>query len=444
MLRALGRRAAPVSVAVPLLVGGLLAGTGGIAVPGGEGPTVLAVPQNGPLGASAGRDMEPEPDPERMGAHPVTFPSNGSVRARPAVARDPAPPPDFSDRALPAQVLAAYRMAASSLGRTDPGCRLGWPLLAAVGKVESGHAYGGAVDRRGDTLVPILGPVLDGGPGVAAIADTDDGRWDTDKTWDRAVGPMQFIPGSWVLHGQDGNGDGRRDPNNVMDAVLASAYYLCGGGGDLGVEKDRRAAVFSYNHSWDYVDLVLAWAEAYADGTPVLTGALLGFAPAGDSGRRGGRDRGKGDGRPAPAVPRGAMPTTTPVAPAVPPATAAPAPVAPPRATTSPEPSPGPKDEPTAGPREPAPTPAPTRTPEATPSPSDPPSDKPSDKPSDPPSDKPSDPPSDKPSDPPSPDPCPTPTDTPSPTESPTPSPSQVEATPTPSPSPTCGPAGSA
>jgi hypothetical protein len=443
MLRALGRWAVPAAFAVPLLVGGLLAGTGTLAVPGGEGPTVLAVPRNGPLGATSHRDLEPEPDPQRFGAHPVTFPSGGTVRARPAVAKDPAPLPDFSDRAVPALVMAAYRMGAAVLARTDPGCRLGWPLLAAVGKVESGHAYGGAVDRRGDTLIPILGPVLDGGPGVAAITDTDDGRWDTDKEWDRAVGPMQFIPGSWVLHGQDGNGDGREDPNNVRDAVLAAAYYLCGGGGDLGVEKDRRAAVFSYNHSWDYVDLVLAWAKAYADGTPVLTGALLGYAPAADSGRGRGAERGKGKDRAAPDVPAGAVPTTEPAGPGVPPPTAVAAPVAPPR-PDAPPPSSGPRDEPSADPpRQPDTSPTATREPSPGPSPtpSDPPADKPSDPPTSdpPPSDKPSDPP---PSDKPSPDPCPSPSETPTPTESPTPSP--TEATPTPTPTDSCAPSGPA
>ena len=109
---------------------------------------------------------------------------------------------------------------------------------------------------------------------MAAIPDTDDGRWDTDDTWDRAVGPMQFIPSSWSIHGADGNDDGSRDPNNVNDASLASGGYLCSDGRDVSERKDRRQAVFSYNHSWDYVDLVLAWADAYAGGTPVLTGSL--------------------------------------------------------------------------------------------------------------------------------------------------------------------------
>ena len=127
--------------------------------------------------------------------------------------------------------------------------------------------------------------MLDGGPGVAAIPDTDDGRWDADDTWDRAVGPMQFIPSSWSIHGQDGNRDGRRDPNNVVDAALASGGYLCAGDRDVDVEKERRAAVFSYNHSWDYVDLVLAWADAYAGGTPVLTGSLGALTDDDPSGR---------------------------------------------------------------------------------------------------------------------------------------------------------------
>ena len=57
-----------------------------------------------------------------------------------------------------------------------PGCHLTWPLLAGIGKVESAHASGGKVDANGTTRGRILGPVLNGGPGMAAIADTDQGR----------------------------------------------------------------------------------------------------------------------------------------------------------------------------------------------------------------------------------------------------------------------------
>jgi hypothetical protein len=289
----LRRHGVPLLVAASLLLAGLGIADGPWPRPfADDHETVTALPESGRLAGDI-PDGVPDPrldQPEATGAHPVSFPV-GTSAVRSAVARE-LPGPDTADLALPARVLQAYRSAAAALGRSDAGCHLTWPLLAGIGKVESGHAYGGAVDRHGDTLEPILGPVLDGGPGVAAIPDTDDGRWDTDATWDRAVGPMQFIPSSWSIYGQDGNHDGRRDPNNVVDAALASGGYLCTGDRDVDVEKERRAAVFSYNHSWDYVDLVLAWADAYAGGTPVLTGSL--GALAGDD--PSGRHRGSGGG----------------------------------------------------------------------------------------------------------------------------------------------------
>ncbi|MDQ1642684.1 MAG: hypothetical protein QOJ90_2035 [Actinomycetota bacterium] len=167
---------------------------------------------------------------------------------------------------IPARVLAAYRAAAVATSRVDPTCHLTWPLLAGIGRIESGHARGGAVDASGRTLTPILGPVLSGGSGFAAIRDTDNGRFDGDPVWDRAVGPMQFIPSSWARYGRDGNGDGRADPHNVDDAALASAAYLCAGDRDLRDTAQLRRAVFGYNNSWDYVATVLAWAGAYAGG----------------------------------------------------------------------------------------------------------------------------------------------------------------------------------
>ena len=86
---------------------------------------------------------------------------------------------------------------------------------------------------------------------------------------------MQFIPSSWAIYSRDANGDGTADPHQVDDAALATAGYLCAGDRDLtSTQRPPRRAVFGYNHSWDYVDPVLAWADAYAGGTPVLTGSL--------------------------------------------------------------------------------------------------------------------------------------------------------------------------
>jgi hypothetical protein len=303
------RYGVPLVVATPMLVAGLGLGNGSLPLPfTDDRSSVAAVPATGRLG-----DDIPDgvPDPrldgaELTGAHPVSYPV-GTSAVRTAVAREEGPGPDTTDLALPSRVLQAYRSAAASLQTSDAGCHLTWPLLAGIGKVESGHAYGGEVDSHGDTLTPILGPVLDGGPGVAAIPDTDDGRWDTDDTWDRAVGPMQFIPSSWTVHGADGNHDGRRDPNNVVDASLASGGYLCSGDRDVSVEKQRRAAVYSYNHSWDYVDLVLAWADAYAGGTPVLTGSLGALVDDDPSGRHRGSPGAGDDGTDAGSTVDGAV-----------------------------------------------------------------------------------------------------------------------------------------
>ncbi|WP_326701037.1 lytic murein transglycosylase [Streptomyces sp. NBC_01754] len=189
----------------------------------------------------------------------------------------------WAEAGIPATVLAAYRSAETSLARTDPGCHLPWQLLAAIGKVESGHASGGRVDARGTTLTPILGPVLDG-VGFAHIPDTDAGRYDGDAVYDRAVGPMQFIPSTWAHWGADGNGDGRKDPGNIHDAALAAGRYLCAGPRDLSVRADLDRAILSYNHSDTYLRTVLSWLEFYRKGThPVAdgTGVVPGSPGAG-------------------------------------------------------------------------------------------------------------------------------------------------------------------
>jgi membrane-bound lytic murein transglycosylase B len=186
---------------------------------------------------------------------------------------------------IPSTVLAAYQRAATDLATTQPGCGITWPLLAGIGKVESGHASGGRVDSTGLTRGPILGPVLDGGPGMAAISDTDQGRYDGNTSWDRAVGPMQFIPGTWAVFGADGNGDGVKDPHNVFDATLAAGEYLCSGGADLRSPLGLVQAVLRYNHSMDYVSTVLGWMQTYSNSTvtlPDINGVVP--PPTGDNG----------------------------------------------------------------------------------------------------------------------------------------------------------------
>ncbi|MFJ9148159.1 lytic transglycosylase domain-containing protein [Streptomyces sp. NPDC102270] len=171
--------------------------------------------------------------------------------------------------ALPASVFAAYRRAEAELAHTAPGCRLRWQLLAAIGQVESGQARGGRVTADGTTVAPILGPRLDGGA-FAVVRDTDGGAYDGDPAYDRAVGPMQFIPSTWARWGMDGNGDGRADPGNVFDAALAAGRYLCAGGRDLSDPAALDRAVLGYNHSQAYLRTVRAWYAYFLEGHRVV------------------------------------------------------------------------------------------------------------------------------------------------------------------------------
>ncbi|ONH55404.1 hypothetical protein CcI49_28110 [Frankia sp. CcI49] len=171
------------------------------------------------------------------------------------------------DTGIPARILVAYHEAADIIATEKPACRLPWELLAAIGKVESGHAAGHPISPDGTITRPILGPPLNGTAGVALIHDTDHGALDHDTTYDRAVGPMQFIPTTWTGSGRDGNGDGRRDPHNIYDATLAAAFYLCGHGRDLTDPDQLRAAIRAYNPSDAYVRTVLAWMRGCQSST---------------------------------------------------------------------------------------------------------------------------------------------------------------------------------
>ncbi|MFC8171621.1 lytic transglycosylase domain-containing protein [Streptomyces sp. NPDC057325] len=181
-----------------------------------------------------------------------------------------------AEAGIPATVLAAYKRAEQTSRSTDPGCNLPWQLLAGIGKVESGQASGGRVDGNGTTFKPILGPALNG-VGFANISDTDGGAYDGDKVHDRAVGPMQFIPSTWATWGQDANGDGKKDPNNIYDAAQAAGRYLCANDRNLLLKADLDRAVLSYNRSTEYLNTVLSWFEYYKRGThqvPDGTGVL--------------------------------------------------------------------------------------------------------------------------------------------------------------------------
>ena len=166
---------------------------------------------------------------------------------------------------LPLVALDAYWRAAEQLARSEPQCRLGWSVLAGIGRTESNHGriFGGSIGRDGLISVPIIGIPLDGTNNTALIVDTDLGEFDTDLVFDRAVGPMQFIPSTWRRYGRDGNGDTVADPHNLYDAALSAGRYLCYRRTGLDEVERVKEAILAYNRSDEYVATVYGRAEGY-------------------------------------------------------------------------------------------------------------------------------------------------------------------------------------
>jgi membrane-bound lytic murein transglycosylase B len=247
----------------------------------------------------AGRVPPPAPALPRAAITPVAVDgAAGSAVSGPAVvavARPPAsphiaavtksaPPPatavnSSSALGIPSMALAAYRHAEHMIATSNPNCGISWNLLAGIGRIESGHANGGATDARGTAVRPIYGPALDGTlPGNEVIVESSVAGG---ATYERAMGPMQFLPSTWARYAADGDGDGVADPQNLYDSTLAAAQYLCSGGLNLRDQSQVMAAILRYNNSIPYARNVLGWAAAYATGVvPLDLPPVTGPAPA--------------------------------------------------------------------------------------------------------------------------------------------------------------------
>ena len=216
------------------------------------------------------------PDTSRLAAEVAPAPA-GAVPSSSLVN------PDGS--AIPVRALEGYRRAASLVDSADHACHIDWALVAAIGKVESNHArFGGnQLDTAGVAQPGIIGISLDGSNGTARITDSDGGLLDRDTVYDRAVGPMQFIPGTWRVAGVDADGDGVKNPQDIADSATATAVYLCSGPGDLALPGDLHAAIMRYNASESYVALVTSIAATYRLGVSALPASDLaasGTAPS--------------------------------------------------------------------------------------------------------------------------------------------------------------------
>jgi len=137
---------------------------------------------------------------------------------------------------IPLFLLPIYKAAAVQYG-------VPWQILAAVNEIET--------DFGSDLSVSTAG----------------------------AVGWMQFMPSTWLQYGVDALNAGYADPYNPVDAIFAAARYLRA----AGAATNLRAAIFSYNHSEEYVESVMLRAKLISsypkDVIATLTGLIDGRLP---------------------------------------------------------------------------------------------------------------------------------------------------------------------
>lgn len=258
----------------------VLTGLGSVAAPLPD--RGLATPQPAVMAIPAALPDVAEPAAESMTALAAAPPAppqqhrtvNIPVKLPPPA--KPAGPPSlaFADWAtrmsrvtgVPQRALEAYANAHAVMAATQRNCHITWVTLAGIAAVESKHGgfQGRQLEADGRPSSPIIGIPLNGAPGVKAIGDTDNGLLDGDKVWDHAVGPFQFIPSTWAKWRADGNRDGISDPQNIDDAALAAAQYLCADNRNLSSGDGWLRAILSYNESLDYAREVYGFSQGYA------------------------------------------------------------------------------------------------------------------------------------------------------------------------------------
>ncbi|HTU78841.1 MAG TPA: lytic murein transglycosylase [Solirubrobacteraceae bacterium] len=173
--------------------------------------------------------------PDNVAASPQSIAAEAGLLAA-MLASSEASTEALSFYRIPLFLLPIYKAAAVQYG-------VPWQILAAINEIET--------DYGNDLSVSTAG----------------------------AVGWMQFMPSTWLQYGVDALNAGYADPYNPVDAVFAAARYLRA----AGAATNLRAAIFSYNHSEEYVESVLLRARLISsypkDVIATLTGLIDGRLP---------------------------------------------------------------------------------------------------------------------------------------------------------------------
>ena len=166
---------------------------------------------------------------------------------------------------IPPIALTAYSSAVTEVTQYVPNCQgMTWEILAAEAQVESSQMAGHSIAQDGTVTPPIYGPLLDGTNGNELIRDTGHDPLDGDSLFMRAAGPFQFLPTTWTsVRARMGVALG--DPQNLNDASLTAAVYLCGSGRNLNGPAQLKAAIYQYNNADWYVSEIEGWITTFSN-----------------------------------------------------------------------------------------------------------------------------------------------------------------------------------
>jgi peptidoglycan LD-endopeptidase LytH len=156
----------------------------------------------------------------------------------------------FGKEEVPSQYIPIYKAAEKEYG-------VPWNLLAAHHRVET----------KFSTMKSLISPV--GAEGHMQFMPCTFVGWSHPTCGDLGKGNIPEdqktnpdIIEKYGGYGVDANGDGLADPFHIEDAIFSAANYLARNGAANG---DVEQAVFAYNHSTEYVEDVLYYAEKYIE-----------------------------------------------------------------------------------------------------------------------------------------------------------------------------------